>query len=160
MEKEQGKQSFRQRLMGFRPKNLKDYLLAEHLYEKYIKNQYLRIALSGCLLVVLTLLLGTLDFLGSGMGIIEHIFHHGETNWYTFPLKMLFTAITLGAGFKGGEIVPSFTIGAALGCTAATVMGMPVELVAVRVRKKRGRPIKTVLNPLVVRIPTARRINY
>lgn len=103
---------------------------AEHLYEKYIKNQYLRIALSGCLLVVLTLLLGTPDFLGSGMGIIEHIFHHGETNWYTFLLKMLFTAITLGAGFKGGEIVPSFTIGAALGCTAATVMGMPVELVA------------------------------
>jgi H+/Cl- antiporter ClcA len=64
------------------------------------------------------------------MGIIEHIFHEGETHWYTFLLKMLFTAVTLGAGFKGGEIVPSFTIGAALGCAAATLLGLPVQLVA------------------------------
>ena len=102
----------------------------EHLYEKCIKNQYLRIALSGCILVGLTLLLGTQAYLGSGMGIIEHIFHEGQTHWYTFALKMLFTAITLGAGFKGGEIVPSFTIGAALGCTAASLLGLPAQLVA------------------------------
>ena len=103
---------------------------AEHLYEKYIKNQYLRIGVAGGILVVLTLLLGTQEYLGSGMGIIEHIFHEGQTHWYTFALKMLFTAITLGAGFKGGEIVPSFTIGAALGCTAASLLGLPVSLVA------------------------------
>lgn len=103
---------------------------AEHLYEKYIKNQYLRIALAGCILILLTLLLGTKEYLGSGMGIIEHIFHEGEAHWYTFLLKMLFTAVTLGAGFKGGEIVPSFTIGAALGCAAAALLGLPVQLVA------------------------------
>ena len=103
---------------------------AEHLYEKYIKNQYLRIALSGCILVLLTLLLGTNEYLGSGMGIIEHIFHEGQTHWYTFLLKMLFTAVTLGAGFKGGEIVPSFTVGAALGCAAAALLGLPAQLVA------------------------------
>lgn len=103
---------------------------AEHLYEKYIKNQYLRIALSGCILIALTLLLGTQEYLGSGMGIIEHIFHHGQARWYSFLLKMLFTAVTLGAGFKGGEIVPSFTIGAALGCAAAQLLGLPVPLVA------------------------------
>ncbi len=103
---------------------------AEHLYEKYIKNQYLRIGVAGGILVVLTLLLGTQEYLGSGTGIIEHIFHEGQTHWYTFALKMLFTAITLGAGFKGGEIVPSFTVGAALGCTAASLLGLPVSLVA------------------------------
>ncbi len=103
---------------------------AEHLYEKYIKNQYLRIGLAGCILIGLTLLLGTQEYLGSGMGIIEHIFHEGQIHWYTFALKMLFTAITLGAGFKGGEIVPSFTIGAALGCTAASLLGLPAQLVA------------------------------
>ncbi len=103
---------------------------AEHLYEKYIKNQYLRISIAGCILIVLTLLLGTQEYLGSGMGIIEHIFHEGQTHWYTFALKMLFTAVTLGAGFKGGEIVPSFTIGAALGCAAASLLGLPVQLVA------------------------------
>jgi H+/Cl- antiporter ClcA len=103
---------------------------AEHLYEKYIKNQYLRIAVAGFLLIGMTLALGTQEYLGSGMGIIEHIFHEGETHWYTFLLKMLFTAVTLGAGFKGGEIVPSFTIGAALGCAVATILGLPAELVA------------------------------
>lgn len=103
---------------------------AEHLYETYIRNQYIRIALAGCILVALTLLLGTDAYLGSGMGIIEHIFHEGHTAWYTFLLKMLFTAITLGAGFKGGEIVPSFTIGAALGCALASILGLPTALVA------------------------------
>ncbi len=102
----------------------------EYLYERYIKNQYIRIALSGCILIGLTLLLGTQEYLGSGMGIIEHVFHEGQTHWYSFLLKMLFTAITLGAGFKGGEIVPSFTIGAAFGCAVASLLGLPVQLVA------------------------------
>ena len=102
----------------------------EHLYEKYIKNQYLRITLAGCILLLLSLALGTQASLGSGMGIMEHIFHTGETHWYSFLLKMLFTALTLGAGFKGGEIVPSLTIGAALGCAVAGLLGLPVQLAA------------------------------
>ena len=70
-------------------------------------------------------------YLGSGMGIIEDIFHHGgSVPWFSFLLKMLFTALTLGAGFKGGEIVPSFTIGAAFGFVAAGLFGLPVELAA------------------------------
>jgi len=103
---------------------------AEHLYERFIKNQYLRIFLAGCLVVGLTAALGTRLYLGSGMEIIEQIFHGEGTPWYSFLLKMLFTALTLGAGFKGGEIVPSFTIGAALGCCAAGLLGLPVQLAA------------------------------
>ena len=103
---------------------------AEHLYEKHIKNQYLRISLAGCLIIALSSLLGTDQYLGSGMGIIEHIFHEGDTQWYSFLLKMLFTALTLGAGFKGGEIVPSLCIGAAFGCTVAPLLGLPVTLTA------------------------------
>lgn len=102
----------------------------EHLYEKYIKNQYLRIALGGCIVLLLSAALGTGEYLGSGMGIIEHIFHTGEGHWYAFLMKMLFTALTLGAGFKGGEIVPSLTIGAAFGCALAGILGLPVQLVA------------------------------
>lgn len=102
----------------------------EHLYEKYIKNQYIRIFVAGCLIILLTVILGTDEYLGSGMGIIEHVFHYGETDWYSFLLKMLFTALTLGAGFKGGEIVPSFCIGATFGCAVASLFGLPVELVA------------------------------
>jgi H+/Cl- antiporter ClcA len=64
------------------------------------------------------------------MGIIEEILHHGHTaGWEVFLLKMLFTALTLGAGFKGGEIVPSFTVGAALGSAMAAMLGLPQALV-------------------------------
>jgi len=101
-----------------------------HLYKKFIKNQYLRIFVGGCLIILLCLLLDTNEFLGSGQGIMEHIFHYEETKWYTFLLKMFFTALTLGAGFKGGEIVPSFCIGAAFGCVVAGIFGLPVTLVA------------------------------
>ena len=44
--------------------------------------------------------------------------------------KMLFTAVTLGAGFKGGEIVPSFTIGATFGCLFGSIVGLPPSLCA------------------------------
>ena len=101
-----------------------------HLYKKFIKNQYLRIFVGGCLVLLLCAVLGTNEYLGSGQGIMEHIFHHEETKWYSFLMKMVFTALTLGAGFKGGEIVPSFCIGAAFGCAVAALFGLPVTLVA------------------------------
>ena len=47
---------------------------------------------------------------------------------YTFALKLLFTAITLGAGFLGGEVTPLFFIGAALGGVLAPALGIPREL--------------------------------
>ena len=104
---------------------------AEHLYERHFKNPYVRIALAGTLVVVLSFLPGFDIYLGSGMGIIEDIFHHGETvPWFAFLVKMVYTALTLGAGFKGGEIVPSFTIGAAFGCVTAAIFGLPAELAA------------------------------
>lgn len=103
----------------------------EHLYKRWLKNAYVRIFVAGCIVVGLTLLLGTNQYLGSGIGIIEHIFESGEgAHWYVFILKMLFTALTLSAGFKGGEIVPSFCVGAAFGSCVAGLMGLPVPLVA------------------------------
>ena len=82
------------------------------------------------MILVLCALLGTNEYLGSGFFIMEHIFHYEETKWYSFLLKMVFTALTLGAGFKGGEIVPSFCIGAACGCAVASLFGLPVTLIA------------------------------
>ena len=103
---------------------------AEHLYAHYLKNTYVRIFVGGVLVLAASGLLGSDMYLGSGMGIIEHIFHEGETGRFTFLLKMIFTALTLGAGFKGGEIVPSLTIGAAFGCVMAPIIGLPVSLAA------------------------------
>ncbi|MBQ7956013.1 MAG: chloride channel protein [Lachnospiraceae bacterium] len=103
---------------------------AEYIYKRHLKNPYIRIAVAGCVIVLLTALLGTDKYLGSGMTMIEHIFHAEDVRIYDFILKIVFTALTLGAGFKGGEIVPSFCIGAAFGCAVASLFGLPVTLVA------------------------------
>ena len=102
----------------------------EHLLAHHLKNAYVKIFASGCMILVLCGLLGSDMYLGSGMGIIEHIFHEGETRPFAFLLKMIFTALTIGAGFKGGEIVPSLTIGAAFGCVIAPLLGVDVPLAA------------------------------
>jgi len=104
---------------------------AEHLFSRFLKNAYVRIFTSGCAILVLCALLRTTDYLGSGMNIIEDILHHGHpARPWVFLLKILFTALTLGAGFKGGEIVPSLTIGAAFGSAVAALFGLPADLAA------------------------------
>ena len=82
---------------------------ASDLYGKYIKNPYLRVAAGGLIIAALTFLLHTTDYNGAGIPVIDRAME-GEVVPYAFLLKILFTAITLGAGFKGGEIVPSFFI--------------------------------------------------
>ncbi|MBQ8787112.1 MAG: chloride channel protein [Oscillospiraceae bacterium] len=93
------------------------------LYRKYIKNDYIRVAVGGAIVIVLTLLLGTTDYNGAGMDVIERAFN-GEASPFAFALKILFTALTLGAGFKGGEIVPSFFTGATFGCFFGGLLGL------------------------------------
>ncbi len=85
-----------------------------NLYKSKIENQYIRIVAGGLLIIVITTMIGTRDYNGAGMSIIEHAFYD-QVNPESFLLKILFTAVTLGAGYKGGEIVPSFFIGATFG---------------------------------------------
>lgn len=96
---------------------------AGNLYEKYIKNAYIRAAVGGAIVVVLTLLIGTTDYNGAGMNVIERAFS-GQAFPIAFLIKILFTALTLGAGFKGGEIVPSFFVGATFGCAFGGLIGL------------------------------------
>lgn len=99
-------------------------------FEKYIRNPYLRAVVGGIAVIVLTLLVGTKDYNGSGLHIIEGIFHGEEVSKIAFLLKIIFTAVTIGSGFKGGEIVPTLFIGATLGYTMAGIVGLPVALCA------------------------------
>ena len=92
------------------------------LYARFLKNTYLRAAVGGLLVVLLTLLVGNQDYNGAGVSNIA-AFMAGKVVPAAFLVKMVFTAITLGAGYKGGEIIPSFYIGAAFGCLFGQVMG-------------------------------------
>ena len=100
---------------------------SEHMYQKYLKNPYLRIIAGGVIIILLTLLVGSQDYNGAGMFVIERCFEN-EYVPYAFLLKILFTALTLGAGFKGGEIVPSFFIGATFGCLFGNILGFSPAL--------------------------------
>ena len=93
------------------------------LYKKYLPNQYLRVLAGAAILIVLTLLVGSRDYNGAGGNVIEAALA-GHAVPYAFLLKMLFTAVTLGAGFRGGEIVPTFFVGATFGCAAAPLLGL------------------------------------
>ena len=79
---------------------------SQKLYAKYLKNPYLRIFIGGILVILLTLLVGDQTYNGAGMNVIEHCMETATIAPEAFFLKILFTAVTLGAGYKGGQIVP------------------------------------------------------
>lgn len=91
--------------------------------KKLIKNDYLRAVCGGIIVILLTLLVGTYDYNGTGMNIVQKAID-GKANWYDFILKIIFTAVTLAAGFKGGEIVPTFFVGATFGCVCGSLLGL------------------------------------
>lgn len=102
---------------------------SETIYRKFIKNPYLRAAAGGCIIILLTLLAGNQDYNGTGVNIISKCFD-GTVAPEAFLLKIIFTTLTLGAGFKGGEIVPTFFIGASFGCLFGTLTGFSPTLCA------------------------------
>lgn len=102
--------------------------ITHKLFEKLIKNEFLRVILGGVIIILLTLILGTTDYNGGGIDVINKIFENGEVKYEAFLIKIIFTAITIGAGFKGGEIVPTFFIGATFGGAAATIIGLDPAL--------------------------------
>lgn len=101
----------------------------EHLYKKLLKNRYLRIFVGGCIVVLLTTLTGNHAYNGAGMHVIEEAVS-GNVVPEAFILKIIFTAITIGAGYKGGEIVPTFFVGATLGCLLGQLIGLSPSLCA------------------------------
>jgi H+/Cl- antiporter ClcA len=103
---------------------------ADHIYKKYIKNPYLRVFVGGCLVIVLTMIVGDQTYNGAGMNIVEKCFEGERVSHVAFLIKILFTAVTLGAGFKGGEIVPSFCIGATFGYLFGNIIGFSPSLCA------------------------------
>ena len=89
----------------------------------YFNPRWLRVLLGGGLVVILTLLLGTTDYNGAGLEVLTRAVQ-GRAVPTAFLLKIIFTAITLRAGYKGGEIVPTFFVGATFGCVVGPLLGL------------------------------------
>ena len=97
--------------------------ISGHSFKKYLKNPYVRAIVGGVAIIALSLLVGTRDYNGAGAQVIERAIE-GVARPQDFILKLLFTAITLGCGYKGGEIVPTFFVGATFGCVVGPLLGL------------------------------------
>ena len=103
--------------------------MAASLYAKYFETPYLRILIGALAIILLSFAVGNRDYNGAGMDVIRRAVA-GNAVWYGFLLKIVFTALTLGAGFKGGEIVPTFYVGSTLGCVIGPLLGLPAGFCA------------------------------
>lgn len=114
------------------------FILSLRLVEKEsghcLHNKYIRGLILGTILLGLTLITNVLEgtpqqYNGAGIDMIN-LAIRGNSPWYAFLVKILFTALSIAAGYKGGEIVPSFFIGATLGCAIAPLIGLSPALCA------------------------------
>lgn len=96
---------------------------ADRLYRRLLPGQCLRAAAGGALVAALVLLCSWEEYTGAGMEVIARAVG-GQAAPEAFLIKLLLTALTLGAGFKGGEIVPAFFVGSVFGCTAGPLLGL------------------------------------
>lgn len=98
-------------------------------FKKYIKYAPFRPFIGGIVVALAVILVGTTKYIGLGIPSIVASFEQ-QMLPYDFIIKLLFTAFTLGAGFKGGEVTPLFFIGATLGNALIWFVPLPLSLLA------------------------------
>ncbi|WP_208543952.1 voltage-gated chloride channel family protein [Paenibacillus protaetiae] len=98
-------------------------------FTKLIKNPVAKSFAGGLLIIGMVYLFGTREYLGLSIPLIQQSFD-GTVHGYDFLLKTVFTSVTLGAGFQGGEVTPLFVIGSALGSALAHLFSLPAAFLA------------------------------
>lgn len=129
------------------------YLLkkGKQLTQRVIPSPMLRILIVGALVGLLILLFFNGRYASLGMNLIEGTFSSEAIYRYDWLLKLLLTVITLSAGFQGGEVTPLFAIGTTLGVVLASVLGLPVLLIAaLGYASVFGSATNTILAPIFI----------
>ncbi len=109
----------------------------QRLFARWVPYAPLRPALGAVVVIALVHALGTRDYLGLGVtappggqvSILSSFEQDGVTPW-SWWWKTIYTAVTLGSGFKGGEVTPLFFIGSTFGHTLGLLLHEPVALFA------------------------------
>lgn len=116
----------------------------------WFKQPYLRIFIVGTAIGLLSLVLWKGRYSGLGTNLIAMSFSNGIYTW-DFAFKLLFTVLTLAAGFQGGEVTPLFSIGASLGVVLASLLGLsPVFCGALGYAAVFGSATNTLLAPMIM----------
>jgi H+/Cl- antiporter ClcA/CBS domain-containing protein len=102
----------------------------KYLQSHFVKYPPLRPLIGGVLIILLTLALNTQDYLGLGIPLIAQSVSGAGVVTFAFLLKLIFTALTLGSGYLGGEVTPLFVIGSTLGFTLGGVLGVDPAFMA------------------------------
>ena len=92
-------------------------------FERLLKNPYIRVVAGSLLFIGLVFVFGS-KYTGLGTSVINNAINKGQASYYDFFLKMVFTALTMAIGFKGGEIVPTLFIGSTFGCAFGALLGL------------------------------------
>lgn len=100
-----------------------------HLARKYIASAPFRPFVGGLIVTAAVFGLGTTKYIGLGIPTIVASFNT-KLPVYDFAGKFVFTAVTLGASFKGGEVTPLFFIGSTLGNALSHILPLPSSLLA------------------------------
>ncbi|MGG5210462.1 voltage-gated chloride channel family protein [Chryseobacterium sp. MIQD13] len=99
------------------------------VFKSKIKYPPFRPVIGGIIIALAVFAMGTTRYIGLGIPVILESFEK-QLPLYDFVLKMIFTIVTLSAGFKGGEVTPLFFIGATLGSALSLFIPLPYGLLA------------------------------
>ena len=122
----------------------------KQLFSKWITNPMLRIFMIGIFISILSLLCREGRYSGLGTNLISMSFGNGIVSW-DFIFKLVFTVLTLSAGFQGGEVTPLFSIGASLGVVLASWLGLPPAFAAaLGYSAVFGSATNTLIAPLII----------
>lgn len=102
----------------------------EHKVPQLLPNPWLRVFVGGVAVIAFSYLFGVGRYNGAGMGVITAAVEQGEALPWDFLCKIFLTALTLSCGFRGGEVVPSFFVGATFGCVFGPLLGLPAGFAA------------------------------
>ena len=99
------------------------------LYARYIPNPYVRVVVGAAVFITLISVFSTEYYASTGAALIDSaLFDYVPP--YAFLVKMLMTAVVIGAGFKGGEIVPTLSIGACFGAAIGLLFNIDTHFTA------------------------------
>lgn len=103
--------------------------LISSFFERTISYPPLRPVIGGIFIAGATFMMASDKYNGLGVPTIVSSFKEPLPH-YDFIIKIIFTSVTLGSGFKGGEVTPLFFIGATLGNALSLLLPLPIFLLA------------------------------
>lgn len=121
---------------------------AERLYKRFFKNPYVRALAGGLIVIGLTMLVGNQTYNGTGMNIITGCMEGKTVFPLAFLLKMVFTAATLGAGYKGDESYQPFSSAPQFGTFLPPLSDVPSHCVLPSAWEPCSAESLTVRSPL------------